>query len=118
MSGKMDLIEATELVQEKFPKGKFISNLEHIKQNGLYLYFDGVLENNTSTDKARFMVLVAGNSLSGDAGAISELKIIRKSIFDISVGAGKNCFKGIKAASFEGSSMFIYAISIEIEVKI
>lgn len=116
----MRLDEVVAKIKGKFPSAIEVSNPEKINQNGLYLYFDGITPIDTATDAAHFVLLLAGNTLSakGSVGIIEELMRIRGSVFALGIEFRKNCFRGVKAAVFEGSTLFMYAVKLEIEVKI
>jgi len=116
----MRLDEAFALLKEKFPKAIDVSNPEKINQNGLYLYFDGSSPVSPAADAAHFVLLLAGNSLSakGDADILTELMSLREKILTLCVNAKNSRFKGIKAATFEGSSLFMYAILVDLEITV
>lgn len=116
----MRLNEAFEMLKGAFPKAIEVSHPETINQKGLYLYFDGITPSNASKDNAHFVLLLAGVTLSskGDDSIVKELQAIRKKVFELGVKEQTSFFKGIKAAVFEGSKLFMYAIKLEIEVTI
>ncbi len=116
----MHLGEAIAKIKEKFPLVIEVSNPEKINQNGLYLYFDGTSPVNATADAAHFVLLLAGHALSSknNTSVIEELMRIRKGAFELGIEFRKNCFRGVKAAVFEGSTLFMYALKLEIEVKI
>lgn len=116
----MRLDEVILRIKEKFPTAIEVTSPEKINQNGLYLYFDGTSPIDVATDAASFVLLLAGNTLSAKGGTsvIEELMRIRKGVFELGVEFRKSCFKGIRAVVFEGSTLFMYALKLEVEVKI
>lgn len=116
----MRLDEAFAFLKKKFPKLIDVSNPEKINQNGLYLYFDGSSPVSPAADAAHFVLLLVGNSFSGkgDADVFAELIRIREEILTICVGVKNARFRGIKTATFEGSSLFMYAILVDLEITV
>lgn len=115
----MDIIEKYNELQATFSEAIVVSGISQIRQNGVYLYFDGTNNVNTTKDNASFAIIVAGNSLAGRAdSALSLVADIRKRVFAFGAKYGKNYFKGVKAAQFEGSTLFLYAVLLEIEIDI
>lgn len=113
----MRLREAIEKIKEIFPKAICINGVEAIKQNGLYLVFDGCEAISPAIDLAKFALVLAANSLEGDNfAAIGELEQIRAELFRFGAKHGESYYKQIKAAKFEGSALYLYAVIFEIEI--
>jgi hypothetical protein len=115
----MDIVGAYELLKSEFSEAIVISAITQINQNGVYLYFDGMSSVSSTKDKASFVVVVAGNSLTGNANsALTLVADIRERLFKLGIKEAKNYFKGVKAAQFEGSTLFLYAVLLEIDIEI
>lgn len=113
----MRLREAIEKIKEIFPKAICINGVETIKQNGLYLVFDGCDVVSPAIDLAKFALVLAANSLDSDNfAALRELEQIRTELFRFGARYGESYYKQIRAAKFEGSTLYLYAVIFEIEI--
>lgn len=111
--------EAHSTLKAHFSEAIEIASLQDIEQNGLYIYFDGMSNITTAKDKASFAIVVASNSLTGNTNsALLLVADVRDRLFRLSIKEGKNYFKGVKAAQFEGNTLFLYAVLLEIDIEI
>lgn len=114
----MKLLEAFAALKSTFPTAVEISSIQQVNQNGLYLYFDGIKNSTPGEDSASFVLLVAGNSLNKDAAsALAKIEEVRTTLFELGVANMDNYFRGVKAAEFTGSSLFVYAVLISIKIQ-
>ncbi len=121
----LSLPQAVSELKKMFPDILDINDPAAIRQNGLYLYFDGSAPVSATKDRAHFIVLLAGNSFStkelmNEGSPVCErLSVLRKTLFEyVAVNGNDLAFKGIKAAMFEGSTLYVYAISIGFDIVV
>lgn len=117
----MKLLEAYNMIKAHFTSYADISLIESINQAGEYLYFDSVEPKSKDRAVAKFVLIISAKSLNKDTTpAILLLENLLGSIFDFNTKACdiKADFKGIKAASFESSNLYIYAAFLHIEISL
>ncbi|EJP75818.1 hypothetical protein [Campylobacter sp. FOBRC14] len=115
----MNLKAMFEKIKDAFSNAICINAIESINQNGLYLVFDGCENISPAKDKAKFALVLAANSLEADNfAALGELEAIRTKLFKQAANNGENWYKQIKAAKYEGSTLYLYAVLFEVEIDI
>ncbi len=112
----MKLKQAYEQLEQMF-NALEIPTLQDIRQEGVYINFLGLTSESQLKDRASFAIILAANSLNKDnTGAMDKLSSMRKSIKEYELGYGVRYFKELKQASFAGSTLYLYAFILEIEV--
>lgn len=113
----MTLKKAYEFLKHTFDT-KDIPSLQEIRQEGTYIHFLGVKNVSPLKDVASFAVVLAAQSLERDNfKALDKLANMRKTVADMELKTGKSTFKEIKSASFEGQSLYMYALMFDIEIS-
>ncbi|WP_170000343.1 hypothetical protein [Campylobacter sp. RM9328] len=113
----MKLREIFELIKNEFDEAITINSIESINQNGLYLIFDGCQKQSAAKDTANFSLVIAANSLeANNFTMLEELEKLRRKLFVMAAAYGQSWYKDIKAAKFEGSTLYVYVIGFEVEI--
>lgn len=113
----MKLKEAYLKLKDEFSPIE-ISNIKDINQDGLYLSFLGLQNQATTKDIASFALVFAANTLCKDNyKPLDDLEVLRKKVFNLGAKEGKNYFKALKGASFEGATLYMYAFIVDIEIE-
>lgn len=104
-------------------KGTFSAAIEvaHpslISQRGLYLFLNGIEPREQIGGTVSMLLLIAEHSLTKNtSSAADKLDETIKKVQELVLLEGDNwSFGGVKAAIFEGSTLFVYAIEIKIKV--
>lgn len=115
----MNLIEISNMLRDTFPTAILIGGIDAINQDGLYIAFGGLGQDNMITDRCRYSIVLASNIINGDVKTIiSQIYEIRNKITELSVKDGTNYFKELKSAVIEGQMLYLYAFFLEMEVDV
>lgn len=109
---------AIQIISAAFPDAIEIAHPSYIAQRGLYLFFNGIVPKEQISGTASILLLVAENSLTKQTGgAASKVDAVVEKIKELTIQEGDAFeFGGVKAAVFEGSALFCYAVEVKVEV--
>ncbi len=109
---------ALTLIKTVFSEAIEIAHPSFITQRGLYLFLNGAEPKEQLGLTASAMLLVAENTLiKVTASAAAKVDETLKKLKELIIQEGDGIkFGGIKPAVFEGSTLFVYAIEVKIEV--
>ena len=108
----MGYVEAFEVVEAYVPEAIVVASGAEIKQNGIYLLFDGAKPFSVVEDKVHFTIVVAANSYTrgnGVMGAVDDLRIR-------SFKHAKIDWQEVKALAFENTQLYFVACNIRVEI--
>lgn len=111
----MGYLEAFRAIETTFTEAIIVTDGGQIKQNGIYIFFDGSVANNKVEDTLSFTVAVASNSMTKENGAMSKVDELRKKAIDSRFDID---FKRSKGVSFENSLLYIVALEFTIKINI
>lgn len=104
----MGYVEAFAKVGELFGEAKPITHPSFIKQDGIYLLFDGSKSISGARDKLYFTIAIAANSLKGENSVMGKVDEFRSLV----IGESLLDWEETKSVSFETSTLYIVACSI------
>lgn len=113
----MGYVEAFEKASSTFPNAIEIASPSQIKQNGLYLLFDGSKSFNTVKDELFFSLVIAANSYTKENGVmqkVDELRITSNEAF----AEHEIRWLEIKAISFAGSELYFMECRFKMTISI
>lgn len=113
----MGYVAAFLKVEEIFPEAKTIASPTQIKQDGIYLLFDGSKALNLAEDEIYFTLAVCANSYTKENGVMPKVDELRKTALE-AFSTNDIRWKEIKALSFEGSTLYLVVCSFTFKIEI
>lgn len=111
----MGYVETYERVEEIFPEAITIASPNQIKQDGVYLLFEGSKALNITQDEISFSLAIAANSYTKENGVMSKVDALRKTAVE-AFSNNEIRWKEVKALSFEGSTLFLVVCSFTFKI--
>lgn len=108
----MGYVEAFGNVEAYVPEAITVASGAEIKQNGIFLLFDGARPFSVVRDKVRFTIVVAANSYTKQNGVMGIVDDLRARSFS----HAKIEWQEVKALAFENTHLYFVAISIQVEI--
>ena len=108
----MGYVEAFEVVEAYVPEAIVVASGAEIKQNGIYLLFDGAKPFSVVEDKVHFTIVVAANSYTRENGVMGVVDDLRKRSF----AHAKIDWQEVKALVFENAQLYFVACNIRVEI--
>jgi hypothetical protein len=108
----MGYVEAFANVEAYVPEAITVASGAEIKQNGIYLLFDGAKPFSIVEDKVHFTIVVAANSYKKENGVMGVVDDLRKRSFK----HDKIAWQEVKALAFENTQLYFVACKIGVEI--